>query len=713
MTIDITRTDRSKWASTIMGFIIKGRKVLPYLLSALLAALVVWVRWMTVDSENCFIAGMPASHDYYAVRDMSYDDNEVTKNLRNEVTDGIVGVLVKGHMKSEVGFDDECELLLNKPLEDTLLPQELRELLDTMSLDRREQVIATVRSIHDDLQQELNLSADDRISFIWQRIGLMEPDPSTANVIFQIITALSQGDQKIDADLTKRVKSMAASDIEIIKHIFYVGDTIVRKGETITPQIALALKLQGYPEGRFPWSSLFFSMIVACISVFWVRKSTFRDLAENPYRGNWTYPYFLLILGWFFQLGVIYWSVDGLGVFPIIAIIYLTLPDFSALNCVGALVLSTSLITAGLDVASFTVNSVSGFAGAIFGIALFRKNYSRSAVWVHVITLGVIMLGVASMIEWGLTSTMNIRQLVIMSVSCLMLSFMVIILLPLMEILFDIVSPLQLVELTQPSHPLLKQMQVEAPGTYHHCQMVGNLSEAAAEVIGLNPMLLRAGACFHDIGKLKRPQFFIENQISGVNSHDKMSPALSTLVILSHVTDGLEIADEYRLPSQIKAFIAEHHGTTCLTYFYKKALQSDMKVDKSQFCYPGPKPQSKETGLLMLADSTEAAARAESRNLKGIQDLTRLVDSVVQTKMNSGQLDDVPFTLKDITNIKAAFVKTLRSMYHTRDIKPLSSLKPAESGKDHTDTHDDTKSESVQTQAAQKEKSPASDTDGK
>ena len=263
---------------------------------------------------------------------------------------------------------------------------------------------------------------------------------------------------------------------------------------------------------------------------------------------------------------------------------------------------------------------------------------------------------------------------------------------------------MQLVELTQPSHPLLKRMQVEAPGTYHHSQMVGNLAEAAAEKIGLNPMLLRAGACFHDIGKLKRPQSFIENQISGINAHDKMSPALSALVILSHVKDGLELADEYRLPSQIKAFIAEHHGTTCLTYFYRKALQAGLKADESQFCYPGPRPRSKETGVLMIADSTEAAARAESANIKGILDLTRLVDNVVQSKISTGQLDEVPFTLKDLSDIKAALVSTLRSMYHTRDIKPLKSL-PKEQGKETHDAHGSPNIVAVQAKTAAAEES--------
>ena len=695
--------DKSAWSAMVRGLRGESGKILPYVTAMVLAVLVVSLRWLSVDADTYFIVGTPASRNYYALRDMSYDDNETAEKLRSEVANGIAGVLVKGHMKSEVGFDDECELLLNRPLEDTLLPQELRGLIHAMPLDRREQIIATVRSIHDDLRQDPGLTGDERVSFIWQRITLMESDPPSANVIFQIIAALTEGDRRIDANLTKRVKAMVASDIEVTKHLFYVGDAIVSKGEIITPQIAGVLKLQGYPEGAYPWAFALFSMAVAGVSVFWVRKSTTHDRAENPYLGSRNYPYFLLILGWFFQLGVIYWRVSGLGLFPVIAVIYLTLPGFSALNCVSATVLSASLITAGYDVAAFTVGVISGFTGVILGQVLFKKIYSRSAVWLRVFILGAAMTAVALLVEAELKGRLPLAHLGIIGASCLALSFMVIVLLPLMEVLFDILSPLQLVELTQPSHPLLKQMQVEAPGTYHHCQMVGNLAEAAAEKIGLNPLLMCAGAYFHDIGKLKRPQFFIENQTSGVNSHDKLSPAMSAMVILSHVKDGLELADEYRLPSQIKAFIPEHHGTTCLTYFYKKAQQSGLKVQESQFSYPGPKPRSKETGLLMLADSTEAAARASSRQLKGVQDLSRLVNDVVRAKLSSGQLDNVPFTLRDIADIKSAMVSTLRSMYHTRDIKPLNSLPQKGNGKDASDSHGKTTTDALPAQKTEKE----------
>lgn len=701
--INIDQLGRTRLSKIFSSSFFWGKKFLPYLAATLFAVLVVQIRWITVDSEAYFIVGTAARRTYYAVRDMRYDDTETMEKLRGDVADSIVGVLVKGSMKSEVGFDDECELLLNKPLEDTLLPAELREMIDAMSLDRRELLIATVRSIHDDLQYNLNLSKDERDEFIWQRISMMESDPAAGNIIFQILNILTEGDKKIDATLTARIRELAASDIEDSRQVFYTGDRIIDRGGLVTPRIAQILKLQGYPEGRYPWPTLFFSIAVAWVSVLWIRKTMGHSFMSIMYHGDWTYPFFLLILGWFFQVGVTYWGINGLGVFPVIAIIYLTLPDLGALSCVVATVLSASIITSGYDVTAFAVNSISGCAGAILGISLFRKNYSRYAVWFHVFLLGIAMLFVAALVQTGLTGVFDLPLVGVMSATCLMLSFLVIILLPLLEILFDIVSPLQLVELTQPSQPLLKRMQVEAPGTYHHCQMVGNLAEAAAEKIGLNPMLLRAGACFHDIGKLKRPQLFIENQIPGINSHDDMSPALSAMVILSHVKDGLELADEYHLPSQIKAFIAEHHGTTSLTYFYKKALQSGLKADESQFCYPGPRPQSKETGVLMLADSTEAAARAESSHLRGIQDLTRLVDSVVQSKMNAGQMDEVPFSLKDISDIKAAMVKTLHSMYHTRDIKPLKPRAAAQ-GKDILKTNGSSTTVTVQTQTPQKEK---------
>jgi len=195
------------------------------------------------------------------------------------------------------------------------------------------------------------------------------------------------------------------------------------------------------------------------------------------------------------------------------------------------------------------------------------------------------------------------------------------------------------------------------------------LAEAAAEQIRANALLVRGGAYYHDIGKLKRPQYFIENQIEGENIHDTLSPSLSALIILSHVQEGINLAKEYGLPSAMIDFIAEHHGTTCLSYFYNKAKRNGDNVDRDQYCYPGPKPRSRETALLMLADSVEAAVRALGPSVLDLPALDDAVKQVVEVKKQEGQLDEVNLTMKDLSNIRQAFVTTLMSMYHTRWVK--------------------------------------------
>jgi len=192
-----------------------------------------------------------------------------------------------------------------------------------------------------------------------------------------------------------------------------------------------------------------------------------------------------------------------------------------------------------------------------------------------------------------------------------------------------------------------------------------------ADKLGMNSNLLKAGAYFHDIGKLKRPQFFVENQMGNANIHDELKPSLSALIIIAHIREGLELAEEYHLPQKIREFIKEHHGTTCLSYFYRKAKSMGLEIPRDQFCYPGPRPRSRETGLLMLVDSVEAAVRAEMRASTSIPDLQKTIEGVVETKMSEGQLDDVDFTLKDLALIKQTLLTAFQSMYHTRKVKEI------------------------------------------
>ncbi|MBG0787035.1 MAG: HDIG domain-containing protein [Anaerolineaceae bacterium] len=243
-------------------------------------------------------------------------------------------------------------------------------------------------------------------------------------------------------------------------------------------------------------------------------------------------------------------------------------------------------------------------------------------------------------------------------------------------------TALQLLDTSRPDHPLLQQMLRHAPGTYQHSLQVSNLAEQAAEAIGANGLLVRVGAIFHDCGKSQNPQFFIENQIQEkLNPHDDLDPLTSAQTIISHVTDGVDLAKKYHLPNRIIDFIREHHGTMYTHYQYTQAVKDaggdPSKVDKSLFTYPGPRPQSRETALLMLADGTEARARAEMP--KNEEELRDLIDTVFLFYAQNHQLDDTNLTLKDLQIAQESFYRTLKGSYHPRVKYPAlgTKIKPA------------------------------------
>lgn len=237
--------------------------------------------------------------------------------------------------------------------------------------------------------------------------------------------------------------------------------------------------------------------------------------------------------------------------------------------------------------------------------------------------------------------------------------------LPYLENAFGLTSPVKLLELSHPSNPLLKKLLTESPGTYHHSILVGNLAESAAEAVGGESLLVRVGAYYHDIGKIKRPYFFIENQLSNDNPHDKIAPTLSTLILTSHVRDGIELARENKLPQSIKNIIEQHHGTSMVTYFYHKAKESGGdNINEDEFRYEGPKPQTKEAAIVLLADSVEAAVRSMQNRTHGR--VEGQVRKILKDKLLDGQLDECDLTFKDLEIIAEAFLQVLSGIFHSR-----------------------------------------------
>lgn len=230
---------------------------------------------------------------------------------------------------------------------------------------------------------------------------------------------------------------------------------------------------------------------------------------------------------------------------------------------------------------------------------------------------------------------------------------------------FGFISDVTLIELSYSNQKLLRKLSEEAPGTFQHSLQVANLSEDAILKLGGNPLLVRAGALYHDIGKLANPHFFTENQILGINPHDELSLEESAKIIMEHVSNGIELAHKHKIPEQIIDFIRTHHGTTKTGYFYNELSQnSDQPIDESRFTYPGPVPSTKETVVVMLADSIEAASR--SLTVKDNESFKKLIDNIFKQKTEAGQLDYAPLTFKDITELKQIFLEKLHNIYHVR-----------------------------------------------
>ena len=309
----------------------------------------------------------------------------------------------------------------------------------------------------------------------------------------------------------------------------------------------------------------------------------------------------------------------------------------------------------------FTFLFVSGLVAAFSSQTInSRLAFYRPLAYLALANVGAILFIDIYLAE----GRMNIIPVGLGVANSILVTLSFVLFLPLFERLFDFTTDLTLLELGNLNLPLFKDMAVEAPGTYHHSIIVGNLAEAGARFIGADPVLARVGAYYHDIGKLKKPEYFIENQIGMRNPHDTLKPQMSALVIISHVKDGLETARKMKLPKKVVEVIEQHHGTSMIELFYRKALAESKDTAQDSYRYPGPRPKTKETALVMLADSVEAAARGE-RNIT-VSKLQKIVKENIDKKFNDGQLDDCPITRHDLEQIKTAFMPILTGVFHPR-----------------------------------------------
>ncbi len=366
-------------------------------------------------------------------------------------------------------------------------------------------------------------------------------------------------------------------------------------------------------------------------------------------------------------LGIISLFVIPLACIPMLMAILINDEVSIALNILNCILISVA-VRFNLEITILAV------LNSIVAVMLLKKMQQRndilySSIYIAMINL-VLYLSTGFLLSNSIIDVFKKAGMVYLA--SIISGVLTIGFLPFFESIFDIVTTVKLLELSNPNHPLLKRLLLEAPGTYHHSVLVANLSEVAAEVVGANPVLARVSSYYHDIGKIKRPYFFKENQLGNDNPHDKITPNLSTLIIISHVKDGLEFAKEFKIPMVIQDVIRQHHATSLVKYFYvtmKNSSDNPDEIKEEDFRYQGPNPESKEAAIIMLADAVEAAVRSIQSPTKG--KIEEMVNNIIKGRLNEGQLDNCDLTLKDLEKIRKAFLKVLSGIYHERIEYPL------------------------------------------
>ena len=500
--------------------------------------------------------------------------------------------------------------------------------------------------------------------------------PEERGLVAGIVAGVLEPNLVLDLQRLNRAREEAIANVKPI----YVerGQIIVRKGDLISDEDIRILQDLGLLRSNANYMSALGILLVVAIMI-----GLFGVYLYQHRRQIVTDEGHLALLA--LVLVVVAGITKVLSIFPSEALGYLAPVALATMliailldahvAIMAAVFLSVIVgLTMGQELKFAVVALVSGLVG-VFGVSKVgeRSDLTRAGVIVGLVTF-------ASMVSYGLfRADMGMVQYSILgAVNGLASAIGAIGLFPYLESVFGITSSIRLLELSNPNQPLLRKLLMEAPGTYHHSMIVGNLSEAAAEAIGGDSLLTRVGAQYHDIGKTKRPYFFIENQYGGDNPHDKMSPYLSTLIITSHVKDGVELARKYRLPECVVDFIRQHHGTALVKYFYNKAKENakDESCDEKDFRYSGPRPQSKETAIVLLADSVEAAVRTLSRPTPGR--IEGLVRKIIKDRLADGQLDESNITLRDLDKIAEAFVKVLTGIFHNRVEYPENLIKEME-----------------------------------
>ena len=607
--------------------------------------------------------------------------------------------------RMEQSLNDSFTVLEGIINADSSSMEKIKALEEKFSL--QEGTVRALVSLDDEIIDSLQVEAQTLLRSNWQN-GVRESEVTTKKTeLFNQIDLLNmtvpyknllksvfnqvnfQANYLIDEEATQKAKKEASQNEGVVMVEVRKGQKIVGEGELVTAEHIQILEALGYKRSTAPYITLLgitvFTLLVYILTVIYLKYYR-KDLYHKELN--------LLLLGLlcFVSLLVAHLiSVINISSNPQIAKLVGYLIPVATSSMLIAILLDTTLAIFMTAVLSFYIGiftdyqlpyAITAFVSGLVGVYSVVK-FSQHFDWVK----AGLFISIANVVSITAMGLMNNDEWFVLLIGCsigvvngILSSIFAYGSLPFLESGFKVTTSVRLLELSNPNQPLLKRLLVEAPGTYHHCIMVGNLAEAAADAVGADSLLVRVGAFYHDIGKLKRPYFFTENQLGADNPHDKLSPSLSALIITSHLKDGLEIARHYNLPPEVIDLIAQHHGTGLVTYFYHKALEmgNSDSIKEEDYRYQASKPQSKEAAIIMLADSIEAAVRSMSTSNAG--KIEAQVRKMIKERLEDGQLDECALTFKDLDLIATAFTRILSGVFHTRIEYPENVLEAMKGG---------------------------------
>ncbi|MDQ0414461.1 putative nucleotidyltransferase with HDIG domain [Mesobacillus stamsii] len=477
-----------------------------------------------------------------------------------------------------------------------------------------------------------------------------------------------------DPDATDELRQQSMDSVEPVRIL--EGQILVSEGQLISRDIYKKLQLVGLLKSGnsskpFIGLGMLTALILFGLYVFFKEMDNAEKKQKNLLLFSIIFITSILLMKLvslfdnfeYSEIGYLFPAAMGAMLIKILINERLALLQVVILSIIGTIIFNEG-ITGTLNVSLGIYILLSGLAAILFLQKQNRRTkILQAGLFVSVINLIVIFSilflrnSQYSGLEYGFYLTAAFISGIVSAVLTIGLQ-------PFFEAGFGILSTMRLIELSNPNHPLLRKILTEAPGTYHHSVMVANLSEAACEAIGANGLLARVGCYYHDIGKTKRPQFFIENQINMDNPHDKLPALTSKNIIIAHATDGAEMLRKHRMPKEIIDIAEQHHGTTLLKFFYHKATKSGHEGKEEDFRYPGPKPQTKEAAVIGIADSVEAAVR--SMNHPTHEQIETLVAKIIRDRLQDNQLSECDITLKELDTVADTLCETLKGIFHSR-----------------------------------------------